>query len=239
MARTSGDLAAGIARRLREQIASGTYASGDKLPSEQDLCEAFEVSRPTIRAALRELEVLGLVKRQHGVGTFVLTPSVVRSGIEKLTSITESIRAAGKEPGMIYGARTRRLVLPEEARRMGLPSDTEVLELRRTVTADDVTVAYSFDLVPMSVFPANFDPNELTGSFFHYLERELGFPPVIANAEIHAVESDHIGWGPESGDHKLFILLDQIHYAANDLLVMYSRTYFVEGAFTFEVIRRV
>jgi DNA-binding FadR family transcriptional regulator len=57
--------------QILEQIVSGTFAPGDRLPSENDICKAFEVSRPVVREALQRLQVDGLVIARQGSGTFV------------------------------------------------------------------------------------------------------------------------------------------------------------------------
>jgi Transcriptional regulators len=235
---TKHALADSIAQAIKQKISAGELARGQKLPTEAALGAEYNVSRPTVRGALKELEVLGLVRTQHGVGTFVTTPPSVRSGIERMTSITDSIREAGKEPGMIYGRRTVRLVLPDESERMGVSNDTEVLELRRQITADGETVAYSYDLIPTSLFPEDFDPSTLTGSVFGYFESVLQIRPTLGVAELHAVESDHVGWGPESKGRQLYVLLDQLQYDEDQRLIMYSRSYFIEGRYAFVVIRR-
>ena len=56
---------------IRERIADGEWAAGQKLPSENDLVVALDVSRMTINRALRELTQEGLIKRVHGLGSFV------------------------------------------------------------------------------------------------------------------------------------------------------------------------
>lgn len=57
--------------QILEQIVSGTFAAGDRLPSENDICKAFEVSRPVVREALQRLQADGLVIARQGAGTFV------------------------------------------------------------------------------------------------------------------------------------------------------------------------
>jgi LacI family transcriptional regulator len=52
-------------------ILEGALKAGDQLPTEMDLCEQFEASRPTIARALRLLVDEGLVRRRAGSGTFV------------------------------------------------------------------------------------------------------------------------------------------------------------------------
>lgn len=70
-----------VADRLRAQIVQGQRQPGDKLPSETDLLQQFKVSRPTIREALRILEVESLISMGRGTrsGATVLAPSVERA----------------------------------------------------------------------------------------------------------------------------------------------------------------
>lgn len=232
-----GSRVAKVAGSLRSGIYSEQYPPGSRLPTETQLATDFGVSRPTVRAALRELKAQSLVRTVHGVGTFVEEADPIRTGLEKLDSITESIRSFGHEPGMKYHSRVVRPLIPEEAEKLDLFTDAEALEIRRSILSDGQIVAYSYDLIPIGVFPAGEDPNVVQGSLFEYLRNERGLIPDHAVAEIHAVSSDRIAWDPEA-QGSLYILLDQIHYDADGLALMYSRTYFLEGRYSFLVYRR-
>ena len=234
----NGTLVSRVSEDLRSRLAAGDPPPGSRLPTESELSAEFRVSRPTVRAALRELEALGLVRTQHGVGTFVTEPPAVRAGLERLDSITESIRSTGHEPGMVYVSRIVRPVLPEEAATMGVPGDTVALEVRRTILADGEIVAYSYDLMPMDIFPEGFDPEELSGSIFGFFRGRLGLVPDHSLGDVHAVTSNHVGWGSEASTHNLFVLLVQRHYDKADKLLLYSRTYFIEGRYSFTIVRR-
>lgn len=60
-----------VVHRLLALVKAGDLGPGDRLPSERELAERFQVSRPTIREAVRALAVLGVVKTRHGGGIFV------------------------------------------------------------------------------------------------------------------------------------------------------------------------
>ena len=65
-----------ISRELAQDIASGKYAVNGRLPSEAQLVKRFNVSRPTVARALRDLEAEGLIERRAGSGSYVRAPSV-------------------------------------------------------------------------------------------------------------------------------------------------------------------
>ena len=60
-----------LARALIEEISSGRYPVGSRLPAERELAARFEVSRPTVREAIIALEVQNLVEVRIGSGAYV------------------------------------------------------------------------------------------------------------------------------------------------------------------------
>lgn len=64
-----------IVDALLEDMQSGTIATGEQIPTEQELSTRFGVSRITSARAVRELETLGMVKRVRGKGSFVTDES--------------------------------------------------------------------------------------------------------------------------------------------------------------------
>ena len=65
-----------IYRKLRQEIISGVLKEGDKLPTEFECAAMFQVSRDTIREALKRLENDGFIERVKAKGTFVKIPKV-------------------------------------------------------------------------------------------------------------------------------------------------------------------
>ena len=60
-----------VVRQVEMLLLEGTLRPGDRLPGERELSLMFDVSRPTLRQALAELEAKGLIEARQGGGTFV------------------------------------------------------------------------------------------------------------------------------------------------------------------------
>ncbi len=68
---TSNKLYIQIYNQIRDAITTGLYKPGDKLPSEKEFCQMFNVSRVPVREALCALELNGLVTSNQGAGVYV------------------------------------------------------------------------------------------------------------------------------------------------------------------------
>ena len=75
---------------LKRKIESGGWSVGSQIPTEEDLCKMFNVSRATVRTAILELVRQGYLKRQQGKGTFIFR-NVISEGLSMLTSFRESL----------------------------------------------------------------------------------------------------------------------------------------------------
>lgn len=60
-----------VVQQIKNAILNATVRSGERLPSERELAKRFQVSRISIREALKTLESIGLLKIRHGSGVFV------------------------------------------------------------------------------------------------------------------------------------------------------------------------
>lgn len=60
-----------VLAQMKEQILNGDWKEGEKIPSENQLCESFGVSRVTVRQAIQKLVALGLLETRLGEGSFV------------------------------------------------------------------------------------------------------------------------------------------------------------------------
>lgn len=64
-----------VVQQIQRLIRDGLLKPGDKLPPERELVEMFQVSRSSLRDAIRALELMGLVEPRQGEGTVVRKPS--------------------------------------------------------------------------------------------------------------------------------------------------------------------
>lgn len=76
-----------VSERIMEMIRSEEYPAGVRLPSEQQLAQRFEVSRNTVRGAIRSLSIFGLLRSINGSGTFVSERANVILEAQALASI--------------------------------------------------------------------------------------------------------------------------------------------------------
>jgi GntR family transcriptional repressor for pyruvate dehydrogenase complex len=68
-------VSADTVEQIAAMIRAGEYAAGDRLPGERILAKQFQVSRASVREALRTLTTIGLLETRQGLGTFIKDPS--------------------------------------------------------------------------------------------------------------------------------------------------------------------
>ena len=90
-----------ISEELTRLIASGVYPVGTVLPAEHTLTEQFDASRHTVRAALRQLQDLGLIARRRGSGTVVIASRPKSGFSQSLSSLEDLVQLAVRSPRTI------------------------------------------------------------------------------------------------------------------------------------------
>ncbi len=90
-AKAEGPLYLQIARILRADIVSGAYPLGSQMPTEEVLCARFEVSRFTVREALRKLREDNLISSRQGAGTIVAPQRRADAYAQDLMSINDLV----------------------------------------------------------------------------------------------------------------------------------------------------
>ena len=170
------------ARALEEAIEDGRLPRGSKLDSELDLAELLGISRPTMRAAIKQLVDKGLLMRRRGIGTIVAPKPVSRA--IALTSLYDDLKAAGREP------QTRVLALeeipcpPDVAEQLGLEPNALVLRFDRLRLADADPIAFMRNVVPAGLLDIKKEDLEQTG--LYELFRKNRITPHVATQRVTA-----------------------------------------------------
>jgi DNA-binding GntR family transcriptional regulator len=124
-----------VARTLRKEIVDGVYPVGSQLPTEHELCERFEVSRYTVREALRRLRDDNLVASRPRAGTLVVPRPATNSYAQDVMSINDLLAFAS---GAQFEIESNAMVTIDGdlAARSGLTMGSEWLAVRGYRQAD-------------------------------------------------------------------------------------------------------
>jgi GntR family transcriptional regulator len=135
---------------LKDQIVRGLYAPGAALPSEDELCGDFRVSKITVRRALADLKTQGILESRQGIGTSVAkgmplqTPTASLGLLEALskTATNTSVQILGlgfSEPPATI------------ASQLGLPQGVDAMHVERLRSKDGVPVMVTESWIPAEI----------------------------------------------------------------------------------------
>lgn len=201
--RRASTLAAQVSDQLREQLVSGRWPVGTRIPGEQELAELLQVSRNTIREALRALVHLGLLEARVGDGTYVRVTSELEAVLLRRTATTRpadvlELRAVLEEHAAGLAAQRR--------------SEADVARLRELLVAAHES-NHSGSMAQLAAADGAFhlavvraSGNELLGELYEYLGSALSAlltalpwddDAAAEHDHRHAVLVDAIGAGDE------------------------------------------
>ncbi|HET6749581.1 MAG TPA: GntR family transcriptional regulator [Actinomycetes bacterium] len=234
-------LSATVQDELRQRIDQGRLPAGSRLPSEPDLAAELQVSRATLREALRALEEEGLLRRRQGSGTYVADRPRMANSLDVNFGVTEAIRAAGMRAGIANGRHWVEPASAAEAARLELEPGQDVLVVERVRTAEDKPVVLSRDVVPSRLVGdrAQVVEQMLHASIYEVLERDLGVVIHHGVARFRPVRADHAVAGRLGVPRgELLLYLWQVDYAEDGAAVLSSHEFHLADAFDFTVVRR-
>jgi GntR family transcriptional regulator len=230
-------LRSGILDVIREM----NLSFGDKLPTEKVMAERFEVSRPTLREALKLLEQESIIDVQQGKGRFVAAGALLNIArpITKFESVSQMVASHG------YKAETRILgfaTVPADAElagKLALAEGAPLIRIERLRSSGKQPLVYSLDWLPKDLFGANFDRAPNWSSSIVSVLSEMGRAPVASTAnvkatllpkdvsELHGLQD----FGPA-------LLIEEVCYATDGTRVIYAKDYHCGSAFSFSFVRK-
>ena len=184
-----------LTEALRASVAQGVLKPGAAIPGERALAESLDVSRTTVRRAIKTLVDERLLVQRPGARTSVTQR--VEKPVALFAGFSQDMRARGMRPGSLWLGRETGPALPDEALSLSLSPGTPVCRLNRLRTADGVPMAIERSIVPVRFLP---DPNLVDDSLYAALEQR-GTVPVRALQRMRATvagsaEADQLGIEP-------------------------------------------
>lgn len=145
-----------IADTLRDEIGSGRYAPGARMPTEAELSQRFGVNRHTVRRALASLAEAGLVHTRRGAGVFVAArPTDYPLG--RRVRFHQNLKAAGQSPDKKLLLSETRTADAREAEALALAPSAPVHVYEGISLADGAPIALFRSVFPAERFPGLLD----------------------------------------------------------------------------------
>lgn len=207
---------------LKEHIAQADWKPDTQIPSEQELCEAYGVSRTVVRQALRELEFQGLIYRRKGKGTFVSPPKISEGLIHKLTGFHQDMVERGHTPGTHVLHQKVSAANEKVAAFLEVAPGTQVVDIRRLRFTDAEPIQLVSSYLPFDLFPGLVDVDLSNRSLYEFLESEYGVYPAHGRRYVEAVLSNEVE--AELLNIKKgapLLMLDSVIYSAADRPIEY------------------
>lgn len=208
---------------IRRKIESGEWPVGSQIPTEEELCTMFNVSRATVRTAVLELVRQGYLKRQQGKGTFIYK-NILSDGLAMLTNFKELMFEDGLALTTRVMAKTVMMPVDDLDVKLNIPPDKHVIYIKRLYSVDEEPVLLQESYVPYHLCPLLLEDDIEHHSLFDIFEKNYGIKITrvdnhidITNLSLH--ESRAIGLTEGAAA----MLLTQYFYSG-DTLIMYARS---------------
>ncbi|MEA3326750.1 MAG: GntR family transcriptional regulator [Chloroflexota bacterium] len=214
---------------------------GSKLPSEPNLAKQFNVSRATLREAMRTFESQGLLRRRQGLGTFVVGPTqVIDSGLEVLESIETQAERIGFDVDMGKYQITHIQANAGQAEKLDLSEGSPLIKIDRVILTDNTPVAYLVDTLPETILDPEILTNQFRGSVLDLILQK-GDPALsISKTEISAVHAPvEVAKALDIQRGDTLLLLKALLFDEEGNPIDYSHSYFLPGHFRLHIIRKI
>ena len=170
---------------IRKEIESGKWAVGERIPSERQLSQDFDVSRMTLRQAIQTLVDEGILQRQVGSGTYVAS-SKVQEKMSGTTSFTEITEGQGKRPSsktVSYHVADPSI---SELEKLKLKDGDQVLRMERIRYADQQPICFEVATIPIEIVNT-LNKKDITSSLYKALEDKAGLKLGNATQTVSAI----------------------------------------------------
>lgn len=148
-----------------ENIKNGTYKAGNKLPTETELEAIYNVSRITVRRAVKELCDKNILVKKQGKGTFVLDSSL-RIRLNEIGGFHEAVEERNQTAFSELLSLEKKKASDEFSEYLNIPDTSDIIEVKRVMGHDDTVIFIDTCYLPCDRYPDI--QKYLTGNFSVY-----------------------------------------------------------------------
>lgn len=208
---------------LKGMIEMGEWPVDSQIPTEEDLCRMYDVSKATVRLAVTELVRNGYLVKKQGKGTFVCK-RVIPEGLSMLTSFKELML----EAGVVFSTKVlvQTVLMPTDDLdlMLGVPELSHVIYIKRLRFVETEPVLLQESYLPYHVCPGLLNEDLENGSLLEILESryQIKITKVQEFFEVAPVteaEGALLGLAPQTPA----MLLEQ-RFFAGPTQIMYTRS---------------
>jgi GntR family transcriptional regulator len=177
---------------IKSKILTGGFSPGGKIPTETELCDAYQVSKITVRQAILNLVNEGLLVRKQGKGTFTRENGVKGGSTFKFSGNIDDFISDGlkmKEVKPLDVTRTRSS--SKVAKMLNIEEGEDVVQVRRTRNFNKVPVSYIKNYLPLDIGKKIKREDLLAYSMLQILRDKLKIPISNGIQYIDAVVADY------------------------------------------------
>ena len=172
---------------IREKIEIGELKIGERITSENKLSEIFQISRMTVRQAIKELVGEGLLYSDKGRGTFVCKPKINYGFIQKLTTFYDDMVGKG------YTMRTK--VLKQEikpaskaiAKKLNIEENEKIIYIFRVRYIENGPIVHVANHIPYKLCPDLINEDLTDKSLYQTLAEKYGLVAYKARVTLEAI----------------------------------------------------
>ncbi|GGL62338.1 GntR family transcriptional regulator [Sporolactobacillus putidus] len=175
-----------IEKYIEDLIENKNLKQGDRIPSEREFTEQFQVSRMTVRQAVMDLVNAGILLRRKGKGTFVSGQRKIEKSLNGLSGFSEDMINRGMKPDSKLLDFQKIRPPASVVKRLSLGEGEEVYAIKRTRLADDRPMAIETTFIPASLVPG-LTRQASNQSLYDYIEKECGLTIDHADQSLEAV----------------------------------------------------